>query len=188
MERARAGRRCRCGAGQAEVTVAAAGTVTLGLSVPGPAGVGGGNRAGVAGAAVAEAPVTDPDSGGSPGTGAAGLPRYWMHGKGPAPAGNLPVAVHLSGGRIALPGTAGAAHEAVVRLTVACGPEPATGAVGTRRPAGLEATPGGPFRYDLPALAMRMGTWRSAARRARRPGITSSPPGSATSWARSSRT
>ena len=28
--------------------------------------------------------------------------RYWLHGKGPAPAGNLPVAVHLSPGRIAL--------------------------------------------------------------------------------------
>ena len=25
--------------------------------------------------------------------------RYWLHGKGPAPAGNLPVAVHLSPGR-----------------------------------------------------------------------------------------
>jgi hypothetical protein len=75
-----------------------------------------------------------------------------MHGKGPAPAGNLPVAVHLSVRRVALPGTAGAAHEAVVRLTVACGPEPATGAVELDVPPGLEATPGGPFRYDLPAL------------------------------------
>jgi alpha-mannosidase len=28
--------------------------------------------------------------------------RYWLHGKGPAPAGNLPVAVHLSPGRVAL--------------------------------------------------------------------------------------
>ena len=75
-----------------------------------------------------------------------------MHGKGPAPAGNLPVAVHLSARRVALPGTAGAAHEAVVRLTVACGPEPATGAVELDVPPGLEATPGGPLRYDLPAL------------------------------------
>ena len=29
--------------------------------------------------------------------------RYWLHGKGPAPAGNLPVAVHLSPVRVALP-------------------------------------------------------------------------------------
>ena len=30
--------------------------------------------------------------------------RYWLHGKGPAPAGNLPVAVHLSPDRVALAG------------------------------------------------------------------------------------
>ena len=75
-----------------------------------------------------------------------------MHGKGPAPAGNLPVAVHLSARRVALPGTGGAADEAAVRLTVACGPEPAAGAVELDVPPGLEATPGGPLRYDLPAL------------------------------------
>ncbi len=28
--------------------------------------------------------------------------RYWLHGKGPAPAGNLPVAVHLSPARVAV--------------------------------------------------------------------------------------
>ncbi len=75
-----------------------------------------------------------------------------MHGKGPAPAGNLPVAVHLSARRVALPGTGGAANEAAVRLTVACGPEPAAGAVELDVPPGLEATPGGPLHYDLPAL------------------------------------
>jgi hypothetical protein len=30
--------------------------------------------------------------------------RYWLHGKGPAPAGNLPVAVHLSPDRQAVQG------------------------------------------------------------------------------------
>jgi alpha-mannosidase len=51
--------------------------------------------------------------------------RYWLHGKGPAPAGNLPVAVHLSPGRLAMqPG-----ESAGLRVTVACGPEPASGTV-----------------------------------------------------------
>ena len=42
---------------------------------------------------------------GSPAAETAGLvyARYWLHGKGPAPAGNLPVAVHLSPVRVALP-------------------------------------------------------------------------------------
>ena len=50
--------------------------------------------------------------------------RYWLHGKGPAPAGNLPVAVHFSPARVALaePGEVG-----LLTLTVACGPEPAFG-------------------------------------------------------------
>jgi hypothetical protein len=78
--------------------------------------------------------------------------RYWLHGKGPAPAGNLPVAVHLSPRRITLPQAAGGPGEATVRLTVACGPEPAAGAVDLDVPAGLAATPAGPLRYDLPAL------------------------------------
>ncbi len=50
--------------------------------------------------------------------------RYWLHGKGPAPAGNLPVAVHLSPGRIALPEPAEEAEEAA---------EPARGQVATTR-------------------------------------------------------
>ncbi len=128
----------RVRAGQAEVTVAAAGTVTLGLSVPADA-------AGP-GPAPAPAPATAPEPAQPVYT------RYWMHGKGPAPAGNLPVAVHLSERRVVLPGTAGAANEAAVRLTVACGPEPAAGAVELDVPPGLAATPGGPLRYDLPAL------------------------------------
>ena len=125
-------------AGQAEVTVAAAGTVTLGLSVP----------AKVAGAG----PAADPAPALPPEPAQPVYTRYWMHGKGPAPAGNLPVAVHLSARRVALPGTGGAANDAAVRLSVACGPEPAAGAVELDVPPGLEATPGGPLRYDLPAL------------------------------------
>ncbi len=124
---------------QAEVAVAAAGTVTLGLSVPAAAGPG-------------PAPAADPAPPAPPEPAQPVYTRYWMHGKGPAPAGNLPVAVHLSARRVALPGTAGAADEAAVRLTVACGPEPAAGAVELDVPPGLEATPGGPLRYDLPAL------------------------------------
>jgi alpha-mannosidase len=59
--------------------------------------------------------------------------RYWLHGKGPAPAGNLPVAVHLSPGRLALrPG-----EEGRLRLTVACGPMPASGTVQLDLPAAL---------------------------------------------------
>jgi alpha-mannosidase len=127
-------------AGQAEVTVAATGTVTLGLSVP----------AAVAGPG--PAPAADPAPAAPPEPAQPVYTRYWLHGKGPAPAGNLPVAVHLSARGIALPGTGGTANEAAVRLTVACGPEPAAGVVELDVPPGLEATPGGPLRYELPAL------------------------------------
>jgi len=87
--------------------------------------------------------------------------RYWLHGKGPAPAGNLPVAVHLSasaadpgggspggGARIALAGPGG--RQAALRLTVACGPEPAAGVAELDVPPQLAVEPAGPLRYDLP--------------------------------------
>jgi alpha-mannosidase len=122
-----------------DTEVAAGGTVTLGLSVPA--------EAARPGPAPAAEPAPAPPEPAQP-----VYTRYWMHGKGPAPAGNLPVAVHLSARRVALPGPGGAANEAAVRLTVACGPEPAAGAVELDVPPGLEATPGGPLRYDLPAL------------------------------------
>ena len=59
--------------------------------------------------------------------------RYWLHGKGPAPAGNLPVAVHFSPARVALaePGEAG-----LLTLTVGCGPEPASGRSSSSCPTG----------------------------------------------------
>jgi len=79
--------------------------------------------------------------------------RYWLHGKGPAPAGNLPVAVHiaphLSGLSPAPPGGAGpggaggggipAPGAAMLRVTVACGPEPAAGTLRLIVPAELSA-------------------------------------------------
>jgi hypothetical protein len=71
--------------------------------------------------------------------------RYWLHGKGPAPAGNMPVAVHLSPGEVALDDE----QSARLRLTVACGPSPAAGAVRLQVPDEVTVTPAGPLRYDL---------------------------------------
>jgi alpha-mannosidase len=72
--------------------------------------------------------------------------RYWLHGKGPAPAGNLPVAVHFSPTRVALrdPGDA-----ADLRLTVGCGTEAASGTVELVTPGGLTVTPDRELRYEL---------------------------------------
>jgi hypothetical protein len=80
--------------------------------------------------------------------------RYWLHGKGPAPAGNLPVAVHLNPDRIPL-GDPGAAVPGRLGLTVACGPEAARGEVTLDVPPGLavtcaDGTPLGALRYELP--------------------------------------
>ncbi len=149
-------------AGRAEVTVPPAGTVTVGLSVPavpaeswpgppGPPGAAGAQETAASQTAVPQAAVPAGSSL-SPEPAQPVFTRYWLHGKGPAPAGNLPVAVHLSPRRIALPRAAAGPGEATVRLTVACGPEPAAGAVDLDVPAGLAATPAGPLRYDLPAL------------------------------------
>jgi alpha-mannosidase len=93
--------------------------------------------------------------------------RYWLHGKGPAPAGNLPVAVHLSPGRVALlpdgaQDPAGAAEDvpgaaedpgaaAGLRLTVACGTAPASGTVQLDTGGQLSLEPAGPLSYDLGA-------------------------------------
>jgi alpha-mannosidase len=63
--------------------------------------------------------------------------RYWLHGKGPAPAGNVPVAVHFTPTRVTLD-AAGAAGPAL-DLTVACGPAGATGQVDLLAPDGLAA-------------------------------------------------
>jgi alpha-mannosidase len=83
--------------------------------------------------------------------------RYWLHGKGPAPAGNLPVSVHLSPGRVTLedprPG-AGPGGPGRLWLSVGCGPGGGAGEVTLDVPPGLAVTgPGGgpawPLRYAL---------------------------------------
>ena len=64
----------------------------------------------------------------------------------------MPVAVHLSPGRVALgvAGTAPAATTAAaLRLTVACGPEPASGLVTLDVPPGLAVEPATPLGYEL---------------------------------------
>jgi hypothetical protein len=73
--------------------------------------------------------------------------RYWLHGKGPAPVGNVPVAVHLSPGTALLDD-----GQAALTLTVACGPEPAAGAIRLEVPDGTSVAPPGPLRYDLPPM------------------------------------
>jgi alpha-mannosidase len=72
--------------------------------------------------------------------------RYWLHGKGPAPGGNLPVAVHLSPTRVALahPGDA-----ATLTLTVGCGAEPASGAVELAAPGGVMVSAEQDLSYEL---------------------------------------
>jgi alpha-mannosidase len=107
-------------------------------------------------------PVISGDGGGglSPGAEPAQpvFTRYWLHGKGPAPAGNLPVAVHVSPDRIALGAGAGAGEPGdpvPVRVTVAGGPVAAAGEVSLDIPPGLavtcpDGTPHGPLRYALP--------------------------------------
>jgi len=97
--------------------------------------------------------------------------RYWLHGKGSAPAGNLPVAVHLTPSRLTLreaglevfdtasagtgPGdaeaSAGAPEAGQLRLTVAAGPAGGTGEVQLLAPDGLvlAVADGTPLAYDL---------------------------------------
>ena len=72
--------------------------------------------------------------------------RYWLHGKGPAPAGNLPVAVHFSPVRVAL-GEPG--EEAALTLTVGCSAEPASGVVELVTPAEVTVVPDADLRYQL---------------------------------------
>ncbi len=125
--------------GAAEVLVPRAGLVTMAIS-PGPAGPG-------------LRPAAPPGGPAGPGT---GLPepaqpvfaRYWLHGKGPAPAGNMPVAVHLSPAATSLDD----GEPATLQLTVACGPAAASGQIRLAAPAGFSLSPAGPLDYDLPPL------------------------------------
>jgi alpha-mannosidase len=86
--------------------------------------------------------------------------RYWLHGKGPAPAGNVPVAVHFTPTRVTLgvPGGPGGPGVGLtgLTLTVACGPEAASGEVELVVPTALAATisrmpTGGASTTDAPA-------------------------------------
>ena len=74
--------------------------------------------------------------------------RYWLHGKGPAPAGNMPVAVHLTPPQLALDDP----RRPLLRLTVACGPHGAAGWIELTAPDGVSLQPPGPLRYELPPL------------------------------------
>ncbi|HEX3958941.1 MAG TPA: glycoside hydrolase family 38 C-terminal domain-containing protein [Trebonia sp.] len=86
--------------------------------------------------------------------------RYWLHGKGPAPVGNMPVAVHLSPTRVTLreaalegfdPPAAPADDAGILRLSVAAGPGGGTGEVALIVPAGLTAeVDGAPAGAGLP--------------------------------------
>jgi hypothetical protein len=80
--------------------------------------------------------------------------RYWLHGKGPAPAGNMPVAVHLSPDRVTLADPADRQpRPSPLYLSVACGPGRATGEVTLDVPPGLAVAgpdgAAGPLRYAL---------------------------------------
>jgi alpha-mannosidase len=76
--------------------------------------------------------------------------RYWLHGKGPAPAGNVPVAVHFSPTRVTLGGDGAVADAGLdagatgdgrrLTLTVACGPAGGRGVVDLVVPDGLAIT------------------------------------------------
>jgi alpha-mannosidase len=98
--------------------------------------------------------------------------RYWLHGKGPAPVGNVPVAVHFTPTRATLRSPGAGAEAGLggggdlggadlgggagrLRLTVACGIEPAAGEIELMVPDGLLAEVDGaplagtPLPYEL---------------------------------------
>ena len=132
--------------GEAQVTVPAAGLTTL-VTVPGSMVTGDTVAGGtVAGGTVAGGVPRLPADSFEPARPV--YARYWLHGKGPAPAGNMPVAVHLSPASVALDG----GQPGTLRLTVACGPAPAAGQIRFGVPAGFTVTPSGPLDYDLPSL------------------------------------
>jgi hypothetical protein len=74
--------------------------------------------------------------------------RYWLHDKGPAPVGNLPVSVYVQPAALDLsePSARG-----TVKVTVASATVAAAGQVGLDLPAGLTVKPDGPYDYDLAA-------------------------------------
>ena len=152
--------------GAAVTAIGPAGTVTLALGVP-PAPT---PSAPQATKVPATSDVTRPEPAQPV------FARYWLHGKGPAPAGNLPVAVHLSPTRLSVPASG---SETRLRLTVAGGPDGAAGTVELDVPDGLvagvagvagQAGRAGPLRYDLPPLGFA--EWELAVR-----GVPGAAPG-----------
>ena len=133
-------------------------------------------------------PGTGPESGSwrvpVPGTGAGSPPepaqpvfaRYWLHGKGPAPAGNMPVSVHLSPAELALDDP----RPGLLRLTTACGRPAGPAGSSSPRPTALRSSR--PARCAT--SCRRSGTRRSTSpcrpRPVSRPAAGSSPRGSPT--------
>ncbi len=128
--------------GQAVATVPRAGLATVALT-PDPAGLIAASRDSTAAGAEAPADTFEPAQ--------PVFARYWLHGKGPAPAGNMPVAVHLSPDIVALDD----GQPGLLRLTVACGPEGAAGRIRLVAPDGFTFTPAGPLGYQLGPLGQQ---------------------------------
>jgi hypothetical protein len=127
--------------GRALIAVPPAGLISV-AAQPGPGGLAEPGTAGGTGLELAQPVFT----------------RYWLHGKGPAPAGNLPVTVHLSPGQVTLadPAAARQPGPCPLYLSVACGPGGATGEVILDVPPGLAVTgpdggTAGPLCYTLDA-------------------------------------
>ena len=93
-------------------------------------------------------PVPGSPPGGPPEPAQPVFARYWLHGKGPAPAGNMPVSVHLSPAELALDDP----RPGLLRLTTACGPAGGAGWIELTAPDGITLQPPGPLRYELPPL------------------------------------
>ncbi|HXW87265.1 MAG TPA: glycoside hydrolase family 38 C-terminal domain-containing protein [Streptosporangiaceae bacterium] len=134
----------------ASVTVPTAGLATVVVTPAGPPAL----RSGPAGLPAADTEPAQPV-----------YARYWLHGKGPAPVGNVPVAVHLSPATVALDD-----GPAVLRLTVACGPEPTAGTARLEAPGEFVLTPRGPLRYDLRPMGYERFDLTVAARPGTKPG------------------
>jgi alpha-mannosidase len=130
--------------GVAVVAVPAAGMATAVLT-PAPAELA---PAGAAHAGSGRTGDPDPGEPAPPEPAQPVFAGYWLHGKGPAPAGNMPTAVHLSPREVTLDN----GQPAVIRLTVACGPLAASGTVHLDAPDGVALHPPGPLRYDLAPL------------------------------------
>jgi hypothetical protein len=78
----------------------------------------------------------------------------------------MPAAVHLSPGAVALDD----GQPGVLRLTVACGPEPASGLIRLIAPADVVLTPEGPLSYQLGPLGQQAFDLVVTARPGTRPG------------------